>query len=288
MSRFVCIDVETANPSLSSICQIGIVQFEAGGVASRWDTLVDPEDEFDEVNVSIHGISEDTVRDAPKLPQVYGVLRAHLNEQVVVCHTGFDRASVSQALHRYGLPPMTCRWLDSAGMVRRAWPEFARAGYGLANVCRKLEISFEHHNAVEDARAAGEVLLRAMQASGLDLAGCLRRVAQPITPGAGEPIRREGNADGPLSGNEIVFTGALSMTRAEAADVAARVGCDVAASVRKSTTLLVVGDQDVRRLNGHEKSSKHRKAQALIAAGQPIRILCETDFLAMIDEQAPA
>jgi len=48
--------------------------------------------------------------------------------------------------------------------------------------------------------------------------------------------------------------------------------------VTKHTTLLVVGDEDLRRLNGHEKSSKHRKVEQLIANGQPIRILCESDF----------
>ena len=42
---------------------------------------------------------------------------------------------------------------------------------------------------------------------------------------------------------------------------------------------LVVGDQDVQKLAGHNKSSKHRKAEDLILKGQPIRILRESDFL---------
>ena len=46
----------------------------------------------------------------------------------------------------------------------------------------------------------------------------------------------------------------------------------------KRTTLLVVGDQEVQRLVGHDKCSKHRKAEALIADGHAIRILRETDF----------
>jgi len=52
--------------------------------------------------------------------------------------------------------------------------------------------------------------------------------------------------------------------------------------VNKKVTLLVVGDQDVLKLAGQEKSSKHRKAEALIAAGQEIRILRESDFLSLI------
>ena len=110
----------------------------------------------------------------------------------------------------------------------------------------------------------------------------LTRVRQPIdlqlSAGGSARVTREGNPDGELCGEVIVFTGALTIPRREAADIAASMGCDVDAGVTKRTTLLVVGDQDVQRLAGHEKSSKHRKAEQLIQAGQPIRILRETDF----------
>jgi len=79
-----------------------------------------------------------------------------------------------------------------------------------------------------------------------------------------------------------VFTGALQISRKDAADLAARVGCHVAPGVTKKTTLLVVGDQDVKKLSGHAKSSKHRKAEELIEKGVPIRILRETDFKQLI------
>jgi len=80
----------------------------------------------------------------------------------------------------------------------------------------------------------------------------------------------------------LVFTGALSVPRREAADLAASIGCEVAQGITKKTTLLVVGDQDVRHLAGHDKSSKHRKAEDLMAAGQRIRILCEADFRELV------
>jgi DNA polymerase-3 subunit epsilon len=60
--------------------------------------------------------------------------------------------------------------------------------------------------------------------------------------------------------------------------MAAQLGCAVGTGVTKKTTLLVVGDQDLAKLAGHEKSSKHRKAEELIAAGAKIRILRESDF----------
>ncbi len=81
-----------------------------------------------------------------------------------------------------------------------------------------------------------------------------------------------------LYGNVLVFTGALSIPRQEAATAAAAAGCEVATSVTKHTTLLVVGDQDIRKLAGADKSSKHRKAEELMAKGQLIRIVGESDF----------
>jgi DNA polymerase III subunit epsilon len=281
--KFVSIDVETANARLATICQIGIVTFADGKVVDKWESLVDPEDYFDDINISIHGITTRTVRGAPTLPVVHAALHARLQGQVVVSHTSFDRASMSQAMARYKLDSPECRWLDSARVARRAWSEFSTAGYGLSKVCKNLGIEFEHHNAVEDARAAGEVLLHAMAESGLDLDGWFARVQHSINPSTEEPIRRSGNPDGLFAGNEIVFTGALMIPRREAADLAASAGCTVGSSVRKTTTILVVGDQDVTKLAGHEKSSKHRKAEELITAGYQIRIIAESDFARMVN-----
>jgi DNA polymerase-3 subunit epsilon len=135
---------------------------------------------------------------------------------------------------------------------------------------------------MEDARVAGEVLLRAMSETGLDLDQWLVRVQESIDP-QGSRSTRDGNPDGELFGEVVVFTGTLSMPRREAADMAAEAGCAVAGSVGQTTTVLIVGDQDVRRLAGHERSSKHRKAEELMAKGQPIRILTERDFRSLLE-----
>jgi DNA polymerase-3 subunit epsilon len=88
----------------------------------------------------------------------------------------------------------------------------------------------------------------------------------------------EGNQEGELYGQTVVFTGALSLPRKDAAHMAAGIGCSVASSVSKKIDYLVVGDQDITKLAGKDKSSKHLKAEALIAKGIPIRIIKESDF----------
>lgn len=259
--------------------------FSSTAGSSEWFTLVDPEDHFNPINVSIHGIDEGTVSGAPTYKAVSPTIERLLCGATVVTHTHFDRVAMHQAANRCAIEPPRCIWLDSARVARRTWTECASSGYGLADICNRINYEFENHNALEDAKAAGHVLLAAMAESGLDLEGVIKRVRQPIDPGsssAGSAIKRDGNPDGQLFGEVVVFTGTLEIPRREAADLAAAVGCDVAQGVTKNTTLLIVGDMDVKRLAGHEKSSKHRKAELLIANGYPIRIIRETDFRELV------
>ncbi len=167
--NFVVIDVETANPSLTSICQIGLAPFRDGvpGPPKKW--LVNPQDYFDPINVSIHGIDEDKVRDAPKWPEVYAAVVPFLAGNIVASHTVFDRAALTQACGNWHLSTCECLWLDTARVVRRAWPQFSQSGYGLANVAATFGIKYRPHNAAEDARCAGEILLLAVGHTGLSV-----------------------------------------------------------------------------------------------------------------------
>jgi DNA polymerase-3 subunit epsilon len=249
-------------------------------------SYVDPEDDFDDVNVSIHGIDEDTVRGAPTFPEISRRLFDYMEKSVVVCHTHFDRLSLAQTSQRYELTTPECAWLDSARVARRAWAECAWKGYGLAKVCARLGYEFRHHDALQDAKAAAFVLTCASRDTGLGIAEWLKRIQQPIVPGSGSSgsdIRREGNPEGPFFGDVLVFTGSLEIPRREAADMAAAVGFHVSPGITRKTTILVVGDQDVAKLAGHSKSGKHRKAEELIASGVAIRIVRESDFRELVN-----
>jgi len=287
MMEFVAIDVETANADMASICQVGIAQFRDNVLVAEWSTLIDPEDYFDPFNTAIHGITEKDVVQAPTFPQIRNDLMGFLASRIAVSHTHFDRVSIRKAVEKYSLDPIETTWLDSARVARRTWPECSHRGYGLSNVCGLIGYDFQHHDALEDAKACGQVLIAAIRTTGLDLVSWLKRVNQPIDParsGVASTITREGNPEGDLYGEVLVFTGALTLPRRQAADLAAIAGCSVASAVTKKTTLLVVGDQDVTKLAGKAKSSKHIMAEKLIAEGQQIRVLKESDFLELVEE----
>jgi len=281
--EFVAFDVETANFDYSSICQIGIVRFHDEKPVHTFEWLVNPEGWFDEINVSVHGISEIMVADAPIFPDFYSAIRTWLDGQIVACHSHFDRVALCRATEKYNLPEIKCTWLDTARVVRRAWPQFSQRGYGLKNVSSELGIQFRHHEAAEDAKASGLILLRAVEETGITVSDWPQRVKQPVHS-AGSRISMEGNPEGPLWGENLVFTGKLSKPRRDIARLAAEVGCRVQPGVTKDTTILVVGIQAEYRLAGYKKSRKHRKAESCIKRGQQIRTMTEEDFLRLLEE----
>lgn len=287
--KFTAIDVETSNADMASICQIGIAQFENGKLVSEWSSLINPEDYFDPVNESIHGISEEDVENSPTFSEIFENLQSIFSDSVIVSHTHFDRVSIGRAIAKHSLPPLNNSWLDSAKVVRRSWEELSRSGYGLSNVCKIIGYEFKHHDALEDAKACGHVLLAAIEKSGLNIEQWIKKSNLPIGISSSDSsvdIKRDGNPEGEFFGEVLVFTGSLLIPRREAADLASKVGCQVASGVTKKTTMLVVGDQDVTKLAGKEKSSKHLKAEELILGGQKIKIIKESDFKELVSESS--
>jgi DNA polymerase-3 subunit epsilon len=200
-----------------------------------------------------------------------------------VCHTHFDRVSIGRAFAKYKIDAIPITWLDSARVARRTWEDCARFGYGLANLCEKIGYECKHHDALEDAKACGKILVAAINKSGIQTINWLEKVNRPINPHVHEQSHEDGAEDGPLYGELLVFTGFLEVIRRDAAKMAAKAGCTVDDRVTSKTSILVVGDQDIIKLHGKEKSSKHLKAESLIANGQKIRIVQESDFKELVN-----
>ncbi|MBY6046130.1 exonuclease domain-containing protein [Vannielia litorea] len=287
MTEFFVIDVETANPDYSSICQIGVVKFSGEEVVETWSTLINPRTFFDSFNVSIHGIDESDVRHAPILPTIFPNLSQRLDGALLLHHGHFDRTAMQRCYVKHGLTPINSRWLDNTKVVRRAWPEFQKSGYGLGNLTKHFGITFTHHDALSDAQAAGRIFALALKKTLTSAEEWLDRVNLPISGSAsgGKSISRDGADNAPFSGDSIVFTGTLSVPRKEAADLAQSIGFDVTPNVTRKTTYLCVGVQDQERLVGYAKSSKHRKAEELAQRGQEIAFLTEEDFRILFETE---
>ncbi|WP_323037640.1 exonuclease domain-containing protein [Pararhodobacter sp.] len=277
--RFIALDVETANGEMSSICQIGLACVRADGQIATLGFLVNPRGVFEQFNTRLHGIDAATVTNAPDFAGVFAPLRRLLDVTPLVQHSGFDKRAMNAACQRFGLEPLGTPWHDSVTIARRAWPQLTgNGGHGLASLKSFLSLEFEHHDAVEDARAAAQVVLCAEAETGHRFDLLSGRPARAY----GKQVTRAGNKDGPFYGQVACITGKLSRSRDAVATLAATAGIRVAAKVNADVTLLVIADRDLDTRADEIRSTKLRDAQALIAQGHRLRILRESEFLDLI------
>ena len=188
-TEFTAVDLEAANSDAHSICQIGIARFLDGGLAEEWMSYIDPQANFDRDRIVIHGITPAAVRGWPSFLQVAGYLHEMLDGRIVVIHGKFDREALDQAFDRHEIPRLNCAWLDSQQVARRAWEGFSKRGFGLENLCRILGYRYQRHDALGDAKAAGVVVLAAIEQTGIRLDKWLQQVELPIDEGPRRPIR---------------------------------------------------------------------------------------------------
>jgi DNA polymerase-3 subunit epsilon len=185
IADFFVVDVETANQSRASICQIGIAAFAGGKMVDGWETLVNPEEHFAGINISIHGIRPEAVAHAPVWEEACAKVRELLTGAAVASHTDFDRGALNGACVRAALPAVAYgKWIDTCWLARRAWPNLPN--HKLPNLAKHFGITYRAHDALEDARVAGEVLSLAMSERGVSIDELLAP-ARPHITGFPEP-----------------------------------------------------------------------------------------------------
>jgi DNA polymerase-3 subunit epsilon len=177
---YFVVDVETANQSLDSICQIGIASFADGKMVDGWESLVNPQDYFAAFNTALHGIGPRTVAQAPCWSDVCPKVRSMLSGAAVASHTFFDRAALTGACARAGVQAVPYgKWIDTCWISRFAWPDLPN--HKLPTLARSFGIAYRAHDALEDARVAGEVLALALGARQMTLGELLASPARHIT-----------------------------------------------------------------------------------------------------------
>jgi DNA polymerase-3 subunit epsilon len=272
---FVAVDVETACSRVSSICQIGMVGFRDGREVFAYETLVDPCDDFSSFNTRIHGISCDHVAGKPTFGHIHEIVDAHLSGRVAVAHSFFDKGALAAACRAHERSAIETTWLDSVRVAKRAWPDLP--SHRLNVLTRFLGVRHKHHDALSDARAAGMVIVRAIDHTGITLADWLK----PANAQSGPTPKPA--AEGPLKGERVAILGAPRS--GPLAAWLAQSGARVLASVGTSATILVISkDQPFGRFA--HASVPYRKAEELRRAGVALEILWEDELRERVDALA--
>ena len=154
---YVALDVETANDFRGSVCSIGLVKFKDGNIVDTFYTLINPEEEFDDFNIFIHGITPEDVLDSPTFPEVRKSIVDFIGSDIVVAHFAqFDMGALKDVYQKYELDFDNIEYICSYRLAKVALP--GQLNYKLKRLAKNLNIELDHHNALSDARASGLIL----------------------------------------------------------------------------------------------------------------------------------
>ncbi|MFN7453681.1 MAG: exonuclease domain-containing protein [Pseudobdellovibrionaceae bacterium] len=165
---FVAFDTETsgAYPLGADIVEFGAVKWRAGEVIAEYQTLLKPKHPMTPFNISIHGITNEMVEDAPPMKEKISEIRDFLGDAILVAHHApFDLGFVAVDFERNRIPfpqePVLC----SSLLSRRLIPE--SHNHKLQTLISYLKIDGgQAHRANDDARACLQVALECFRRAG--------------------------------------------------------------------------------------------------------------------------
>ncbi len=167
--KILGIDFETANNERPSPCSIGIYLKElfANEPIINKEILINPEDYFDDFNITIHGITEEMVENAPKFPEIMRYLNSLLpdDNSVVIAHNAaFDMNILVKSCGKYKLSIPDFTFMDTLAIARRM---AKLESYKLTAVADYFGLpKFNHHRAGADAEVCALIFEKFMEKGG--------------------------------------------------------------------------------------------------------------------------
>ena len=154
------LDFETANSCSGSICAIGAALLEDGVVLERREYLIKPHKSVDWMSKfcrDVHGISYEDLRESPEFSEVWqSVKQLLISADCVVIHNApFDLRHLHNVLSLYNLPSVSFNYVCSLQLCRYHFPELPY--HSLADMAEKFGITFQHHDALEDAETCAKI-----------------------------------------------------------------------------------------------------------------------------------
>ena len=182
--KIASLDFETANVFQGSVCSVGVALFEDGKLIRTMDQRIMPHSDcryFNPELTLIHGIRLRDVIGAPEFPAVADELFGLLQGAFVIAHNAaFDINVLRTVCELYGIRYPEIEYFCTCKAARRLWKQLEN--HKLNTLCRYIGHDFRHHDAAEDAVAAGNVFLAMMESAKCNTPYELANYLQ-ITPG---------------------------------------------------------------------------------------------------------
>lgn len=120
---FVCLDCETTglDPEKDHIIEVAAVAFTFEGVIDSFETLIDPQAPIPEASTAIHHITDDMVKNKPKIQEVLPTLFKVLGRHIIIGHgIKMDLSFLTAAAQRHQVPSKLSAhpFIDTLRMAR--------------------------------------------------------------------------------------------------------------------------------------------------------------------------
>jgi len=159
---FVAIDFETASGQRNSACSVGIVSFKDGEVIEEFHALIQPPyNEYLWRNTEIHGITANDTKSIGSFDHIYPEIYKRLKGKTIVAHNeSFDRSVLKQSMALYGIEAPDLMLHKKWECTMKTYKAKGFKPFNLAACCHLMDIELQHHEALSDARACGNLFLR--------------------------------------------------------------------------------------------------------------------------------
>ncbi|MCX8108922.1 MAG: 3'-5' exonuclease, partial [Verrucomicrobiae bacterium] len=149
-----------ANHDPASACAVGIVRVQSNEIVCRRLFLIRPPTKHF-VFSYLHGITWEDVKSAPTFGELWPELTSYFDgvEFLVAHNARFDRGVLATCCLHAGLRPPVKRFLCTMLIARRLWRIHPTK---LPDVCRRLGIPLNHHDAVSDSEACARIMIHAI------------------------------------------------------------------------------------------------------------------------------
>lgn len=295
MARFIVfIDVETTGVNLyaDAIVQLSAIKFFGTIELGRLNTFINPGRPIPLEATAIHKITDDMVKDAPTIADVKTAFLEFIEDSVLVGYNvTFDLGFISMAFD------VTLDGMPYLDVMRLAQNHLDLPDYRLETVAEVLGFcpKGNFHDSMTDCEATADAFWKLCPLELLIYSPVYHapkwqkiRALETFRPKEIVPQVTPTDANHPLYGKKIVFTGELSIDRHSAAQMAVDVGASVKSGVSSKTDYLVVGVQDPALVGPDGMSGKEEKAHELNALGKAsIEIISEDEFISLLKGGVP-
>ncbi len=158
-TTYCVLDLETTGFSATTerITEVGIMKVKNGEVIDKFSEFVNPEKHIPTKVTEVTNITDDMVKDAPTIKEMFPKILEFIKGSVLVAHNaGFDIGFLKQNAQRLGYE-FDYTYVDTLSMARALFPDFKK--YKLGKIAEKLGIKVEvAHRALDDVDTTVKVL----------------------------------------------------------------------------------------------------------------------------------